>query len=133
MLLIMREEATLLLNQAKKDFEAGIVNLNNNLLFVAAFLFQQAAEKSLKALWITKLKKLPPLTHNLVRLAEELGANENIIKCAKILTPHAILSRYPTRDFAPYEIYTKEEVEELKSCAEQIIKWTEEQLKSLER
>jgi len=125
----MREEIEKYFEQAKEDLKAGIKNLENEILFVAAFLFQQAAEKALKALWIKIKKENPPITHNLLYLASSLNLPDELIKCAKILTPHAIISRYPSKEFAPYEIYTKEEVLKLKECAEKIIKWIEERLK----
>jgi len=125
----MRIESKKFFEQAKKDFEAGIKNFENRILFVSAFLFQQAAEKALKAYWIEKKKENPPSTHNLIIIAEALGLPNDLIECAKVLTPHAIISRYPTGEFSPYEIYTDSDVLRLKECSERILKWIEEQLK----
>jgi len=125
----MRIESKKLLEQSKKDFEAGIKNLENRILFVSAFLFHQTAEKALKAYWIEIKKENPPPTHNLIILAEALGLPNDLIECARILTPHAIISRYPTGEFAPYEIYIESDVLRLKDCSEKILKWIEEQLK----
>ncbi|RDD52337.1 HEPN domain-containing protein [Nanoarchaeota archaeon NZ13-N] len=125
----MRIESKKFLEQAKMDFEAGIKNMENKIFFVSAFLFQQAAEKSLKAFWIEKNKENPPSTHNLIILAESLNLPEDLIECSKVLTPHSVISRYPTGEFAPYEIYSEAEVLRLKECSERILKWIEVQLK----
>ena len=60
----------------------------------------------MKALWIGRRGELAPKTHNLVALATELGASENIVEAAAELSPEYVLTRYVTPEVAsPQDIY----------------------------
>lgn len=62
---------------------------------MTAFFSHQIAELSLKALWIREGDGLPPRTHNLVELATELGAPEEVLAASRILNLFYVTSRYP--------------------------------------
>ncbi len=62
---------------------------------MTAFFSHQIAELSLKALWVRDGDGLPPRTHNLVELATELGAPEEVLAASRILNLFYVTSRYP--------------------------------------
>jgi HEPN domain-containing protein len=69
-----------------------------------------------------KEKRMGIRTHNLVFLARELGASQNIINDCAELTPDYITTRYPdAATGAPFESYTRESAERhLKMVKEEI-------------
>ncbi|MBS3072110.1 HEPN domain-containing protein, partial [Candidatus Pacearchaeota archaeon] len=89
-----------------------------------AFFLQQSAEKALKALLIKRMKELMK-THDLVVLARKLNAPEETIEHCKKLTVVYLETRYPDTNIAK-EI--KEEIENLKDSAKEILKWTKKNL-----
>ncbi len=109
------EEAEKWMEIADKDIHAAEVNLDNELYDYAAFLSQQAAEKALKALYVKRFKKLRKI-HDLVVLAKELGAPQDIIQKCKELTPAYVYNRYP--DVVP--------IKGINSIAEDLIQYARE-------
>jgi len=110
------------LNHAVGDFNlAGKVSkkIPYELL---CFHAQQAAEKSLKAIFI-KIDKPFPHTHNLERLLlllSEEGINiPPVIQKAKLLTNYATDTRYP----GDYDPISKNEYKQALSLAEKVLNW----------
>ena len=117
------KEAIIWLAKAAKDLVAGKINLGQNLFDVSAFLSHQAAEKALKALYIARFKRLWKI-HDLEKLALSLGADEDILKYCRELTPHYIASRYPL-DVK----YSKKVSEDALKCSKAIVEWATKKLK----
>lgn len=90
----MRKEIDYWFEQAKADLKSATDLLKTENFYASVFFSQQAAEKSLKALYIDE-KRMIAKTHNLVFLARELGAPENIINNCAELTPDYLTARYP--------------------------------------
>ena len=118
------EEIEIWMKTSEKDLRAAEINLDNELYDYAAFLAQQAAEKSLKAFYLKKFKKIRKV-HDLVALARELEAPENIIQKCKELTPAYLYNRYP--DVTPVE-NINEVAKDLLEHAEEIIAWVKQKL-----
>ncbi len=94
----------------------------------SVFFSQQTTEKSLKSLYI-KEKRTSVKTHNLVFLARELDAPQNIINDCAELTPDYLTTRYPdAATGAPFESYTRESAERHLKMAKEVLQWVEMKL-----
>ena len=98
----------------------------------ACFAAQQAAEKSLKAILLSRGEDAWGHTVTallgLVTTAEQAG--EELITCAKSLDKHYIPTRYPNGfdTGAPVDFYTKKDSEDAIRCAETIITFARSQI-----
>jgi len=111
--------------KAEDDLDVAKYNLKGNKIEAGLFFLQQSSEKALKSLYIKKFKKLIR-THDLVLIAREVKAPEEIISLCKQLTPLYQFTRYP--DASPIdnlnELSTK-----LTNYTEEILKWVKKKLK----
>ena len=110
------------LRYARSDLElAGIIRPNEVLFEGLCFHAQQAAEKALKAVLVTKCIP-PPKTHN-IRILLDLLSQEIIvpqeIEDSASLTDYAVTSRYPG-DFEPVD---EKEYKEALRLAETVVVW----------
>ena len=76
------------LREARGALDVGVYAMT-------AFFSHQIAELSLKALWVRDGDGLPPRTHNLIELAQGLGAPEGVLSATRALNPLYTTSRYP--------------------------------------
>ena len=85
------------LEQAKYDLATAGDMLKAGRLYYVLFCCQQAVEKMLKAIYARKLEDVPPRTHQLVRMAEEikLELSEEHKGFLRELSAYYIQSRYP--------------------------------------
>ena len=101
----------------------------------ACFASQQAAEKSIKAVILSRGADARGRTVTallgLVTTAEQAG--EALITCAKSLDKHYIPARYPNGfdTGAPVDFYTKKDSEDAIHCAETIITFARGQIEQL--
>ncbi len=119
----MEDEVKKWFDSAQEDFETAKSNLENEKLRAAGFFAQQAAEKSLKALYIKKFKELYKV-HDLVILARKVGAPQEIIEICDELEPLYTATRYPD----DIKNYTAADIEDLIEKSKQVIEWTKEKL-----
>lgn len=115
----MREEVERWWNRAQEDLETARANIDVERFYASAFFSHQAAEKALKALYLLEKEEIWKI-HNLVTLAKELKAPEDVIESCDILDPHYIATRYPVEVEDKYRVETAEEA--IKNC-EAIMKW----------
>ena len=108
------------LKRARRDLEIAEYNLNSDYIIFAPIYSQQAAEKALKAIYISEFSKLLR-THDLVKLAKEIKAPTKIIELSAKITPAYVATRYP--DVA--EIYDKESVIEVFNASKEVLEWVE--------
>ena len=91
----------------------------------ACFASQQAAEKSLKAVLVSRGEDAwgHTVTALLGLLVSEAEAGEELIECAKTLDKHYIPARYPNGfdAGAPTDFYTKKDSDDAILCAERLI------------
>lgn len=112
------------LEQAREALAAGLYQM-------VAFFSHQIAEEALKGLWIVKGDGLPPRSHNLVELAEGLGAPEAIVSGCRGLNPLYTASRYPdVANGNPIENYDARIAGEALDLAESVFAWCLSQLPS---
>ncbi|MFQ5801948.1 MAG: HEPN domain-containing protein [Candidatus Methylomirabilales bacterium] len=126
----MREEIRNLLGQAEEDLETARVTVEHGRYYAAAFFAQQAAEKGLKALYLL-MRREPTFTHDLSRIAEQLGAPVEVREDAADLTPEYLITRYPNAANAvPAKLYTKRKAEASLERARRIMGWVKTSLPS---
>ncbi|MDO8660643.1 MAG: HEPN domain-containing protein [Candidatus Woesearchaeota archaeon] len=106
--------------KATEDFDTALFNFQHKKYDYAAFLFQQAAEKALKAVLIAKGKGVIR-THDCFSLARIAGAPEKIVRASEIATPFYARTRYPD---AMLVIVEQEDVERLKNACNEVLAWS---------
>ena len=102
----------------------------------ACFAAQQAAEKSIKAVILSRGADAwgPTVTAllGLVTTAEQAG--EELITCAKSLDKHYLPTRYPNGfdTGAPVDFYTRKDSDDAIPCAERLISFARSQIEQPE-
>jgi HEPN domain-containing protein len=125
----MREEIQNWLKQAEKDLRAAKNSLKSGDFEWASFQSQQAAEKALKALFISKKRSFPQ-THDLVKIGGKLKVPKSLMVSLRELNPEYTIARYPNAaNAAPFEIYYKEKARDRINHGEKVLKWIKKQLK----
>ncbi|MFN4178673.1 MAG: HEPN domain-containing protein [Armatimonadota bacterium] len=128
----IEEQAQELMAQGDADLQAARDNNARGHHYVAVFLAQQAAEKYLKALYLIRFQMTPLRTHDLERLATDLGAPAQIVALGKPLTEDYIRSRYVNATgVAPFKVFDANIAQERINQAEQIRSWVRQQLEQL--
>lgn len=99
-----RDLASQMLAEAEVSFDAG------NFL-TTAFIVHQVAEQALKALWVIRSDGVPPRTHDLTDLADELDAPAAVRDACADLNPLYMNTRYPdAANGNPGRIHTRTSV-----------------------
>ena len=125
----MRKESEDLLKQAESDLKNAELLFRNEAYDLVAFLSHQMAEKAVKAYIYEKKEDIPPKVHNLKELGDVAGVPLNISFNLRDLTPHYIVSRYPSASVGvPAEIYTKETAEGLLKKAKEVLEWVKKSI-----
>ena len=110
------------MEKSQRDLNTAEVNFKEGIYDASAFYSQQAAEKSLKALYIKENKKLWKI-HDLYELSLKVGAPSEISEFCEQLTQHYIATRYPTD-----AEYSKEDAEEALKQSRDVIEWVKKKL-----
>ena len=97
--------------------------------FYAVFMCHLAVEKALKGLYQRKLAKVPPKTHNLIYLLDEIGVipDENIGREMAKLNEAHITTRYPEDIDKLQEVYTQAVTERILARTKEILEWIRKQ------
>jgi len=126
----MRTETKYWVDYAVYDLETAKAMLNSGRYLYVTFMCQQAIEKILKAIIIESKSVAPPFSHNLRRLAEIAGIDQEMaeeqINFLDDLSPFCVAARYPAYKnkmagiatenvFAKYLVKTKEMFQWLKN------------------
>ena len=95
----MEKEITYWIEHAQYDLDTAEAMLDSGRYLYVTFMCQQAIEKLLKAI-IIKIKSIAPsFSHNLRRLSEIAGIDENMteqqLNFLDDLTPFCVAARYP--------------------------------------
>ncbi len=124
----MREETSNWWKQAQKDLAAAKRSVISKDYEWAAFQANQAAEKSLKALFLEK-KKQSVASHNLAHIGNMVKAPQEIVEALQDLNAEYTVARYPdAANAAPFEIYSEVKAQQKVKHAEAVLKWTQPQL-----
>jgi len=113
------------LRQAEKDLEHAKRARSGNDFEWACFAAQQAAEKSVKALY--QSIHVDAIGHSVTRMLRDLPADlrpgEEVMLLAKELDKHYIPSRYPNShpEGAPMDYYTDRDATSALEAAERIV------------
>ena len=119
--------------QAERELVAARNSLRSGDYFAAAFWAQQAAEKALKALLMSR--GIVARTHNLLELGrlvrEELGMDiSELVNELRELTIHYTVARYPNAANAvPYELYDEAGARRLVEMADKVVEWVRRRLR----
>ncbi|MCX5885859.1 MAG: HEPN domain-containing protein [Proteobacteria bacterium] len=112
------------IQKAKEDLNTAQYNLDGGKYEAAAFFAQQAAEKSLKSVYIKKFNELIKI-HDLVLIARKIDAPKEIRDRCKELTPAYLYTRYP-------DVVTISNIDEVATklidYAQEVVLWAEENL-----
>lgn len=121
----MREESRRWLEQAREDFETAKANFQIKKYYACAFFCQQAAEKSLKAVSVEKLKNQPK-TRSLIELKDLVKADP-VADELRELNPDYTVSRYPdAANGVPAKTYDAKKAERKLEAAEKILRWVDQ-------
>lgn len=107
------------LERAEEDLDTARFNHGGGRFPIAAFLAQQAAEKVLKALLISRGQPLRKI-HDLVVLGRALSAPRAVEDACDLLNPHYIEARYPTGLVDKYE---DDDAREAIDAAAEVVAW----------
>jgi HEPN domain-containing protein len=119
----MATEADEWLEKAEEDLETANYLIQGSKNQPAAVFLQQSIEKSLKAVMVAKDQELD-FTHNLLTLANKVKLPEEKTKYFARLNTAYTGARYPNSQES-----TIQNIGKIKEQAEEVIKWTEKQLK----
>jgi HEPN domain-containing protein len=120
----MKEETGKWWKQSASDLTTAEYNLKGKRLSAAAFYSQQAVEKALKALQIERSDRFDR-THDLVYLADKLGAPDDIVKLCEIITPFYTATRYPDVETR----YDSRKAKSLLKASREVVEWVERSLR----
>ncbi|WP_054842477.1 HEPN domain-containing protein [Vulcanisaeta distributa] len=121
------------LAQALRDLRTAENSLNSGDYYACAFWSQQAVEKALKALLISRGGKVVK-GHDLVELGyiirDELHIDvSRIMDHLRELTMHYTTSRYPdAANGLPYEVYTEGKARSVLEMAREVVEWVRQNL-----
>lgn len=125
----MRQEIKNWWEQAEADLKTAKDNLMLKNYYASVMFSQQAAEKSLKALYVLRTGKFPPKTHDLIQFCQSFEAPLKIVFLAESLTGTYLSSRYPgVAEVIPAKFYDEEKAELHLEEAEEIIKWVSQMI-----
>ncbi len=123
----MKPETERWLELAREDLQMAGAALEGSLFRPCIFHCQQALEKAIKAMWLEKaLEGVPPRTHQLVALAEEVGIrlSQDQVDFLDDLSGQYNPSRYG--DVAVE--YSHEEAENYHEGTKELFSWLRQQL-----
>lgn len=125
----MRPEALAWWEEAEAELEGARHLLASRDYHLCAFLCQQAVEKGLKALWIYRLKEMPPKTHDLTDLASRLEAPVRLGRAFRELNPLFATTRYPdAANGVPSRMFDQEIAQARIQDAEEVMAWCRNEL-----
>ncbi len=124
----MREEIRNTWMQSEEDLRTAELIIEVGRFYASVFFSQQAAEKALKALYIYQKKRLPK-THNIVELASDLVAPDEVIEACQELNPDYVTTRYvDAANGVPAKMYSRNSAIIHLQYAKTVIKWTQQHL-----
>jgi HEPN domain-containing protein len=126
----MEERTGEWLRQAEYDMDTADYMYEGGRYFYAVFMCHLAVEKTLKGLYHEKRGGVPPRTHSLVYLLQEVGIKppEEPGKVIVMLSEASIPTRYPEDLAKVQQIYTQAAVEGILAKSKAVIAWIKEQL-----
>lgn len=129
----MEKEISYWIEHAVYDLETAEAMLNSGRHLYVTFMCQQAIEKLLKAI-IIKIKSIvPPFSHNLRRLTEIAGIDNDMtdqqLNFLDDLTPFCVATRYPAYKNKMAWIATQEVSKNYLQQTKELFEWLKELMK----
>jgi HEPN domain-containing protein len=125
----MREEIANWYRQAGRDLISASNSLNSGDFYLSVFMSQQAVEKGLKAIVLTKFRNKFIPEHSLIKLGKKVNIPKRYHVALKKLSPQYFLARYPdASEDVPFELYDKEVALEFLNMAKEVFAWINKQL-----
>ena len=125
----LKDEARGWMEKAKSDLKHAKSSLELGDHDWTQLASQQAAEKALKSVCISKGIGLMRV-HDLTVLARKLDAPRNILEQAGLLNPFYAASRYPDVEMALDEKQKRHAAEDAVSSATNILQWCKKQMRT---
>ncbi len=119
----MREDVRVWIEEAEDNLVTAKLLYQNEKFKDVAFYCQQIAEKALKALQIYRLNRFDRI-HDLIKLAQTVKANKEIMEDCSYLVGYYVDSRYPV-----IKTVNEEEAKELLEKCEGVLEWSKSSLK----
>jgi HEPN domain-containing protein len=119
----MRDDVKIWIDEAEENLVTAKLLYEGERFKDVAFYCQQIAEKSLKALQVNKLNRFDKI-HDLIRLAQTVGAGKEIIEDCSALVGYYADSRYPVT-----KMVNEEEAKDLLDKCEGVLEWVKSNLK----
>jgi len=122
------------LSEAEYDLETAVILLENRRYNAACFYAQQAAEKAVKAVLLSR--NIWRVGHSVLDLLKELRHHvevpEELLDAARALDKHYIPPRYPNvfNSGAPHEYYTEEDAREAVELAGKVLAFARRALRT---
>lgn len=116
------------LAQARRDLEKAGLDLRHGYFEWACFTAHQAAEKALKAVF--QARGVSVRGHSLLRLLQELQADETLLHSARVLDRYYIDARYPNGfpSGSPMEYFDETLAKEAINAADAIVRFSSDHL-----
>lgn len=113
------------LKQAEYDMDTADIMFENGRYFYAVFMCHLAIEKALKGFYLKVHNTVPPKTHNLLYLLNQIGKRpgRTTVKFVIRLNTASISTRYPDDLLKIQEAYTKEITEDIITRSKEVLKW----------
>ena len=115
---------------ADYDLQTAEVMLKGERYLYVAFMCQQSAEKTLKAIYVYKKNVLPPRTHNLLYLVDILGISleKPRLELLSRLNLFYLESRYPGERNNLAKALDKDKAQDILSKSKEVIKCLKQML-----
>jgi HEPN domain-containing protein len=114
------------------DFTTAEVMQKTKRFLYVGFMCHQVIEKILKALYVSTKKSTPPITHNLVSLAKDIGIYEGLSDEQKnfinLIRPLNVEARYPSYKEQLKKTLNEEKCRDILSQTKEFLKWIKKQL-----
>lgn len=113
------------LRQAQYDMETADYLFDGGRYFYAVFMCHLSIEKALKGLYVKRLNKTPPKTHNLIYLIEFINIDipENHYDVIFTLNRISVPARYPDNLQTILKEFNKSKTIEVIEQSKEVLKW----------
>jgi HEPN domain-containing protein len=113
------------IKQSDYDIDTAKDMLKSGRYIYTIFMCHLAVEKGLKALAVTKLKKEPPKTHDLLYLCKVINSDipDELKISLQQLNELSVPTRYPDQLEKMIKIYGKDKAEALLKDSLEVLKW----------
>ena len=126
----MQEDIDVWTRQSARDMKTAQNCQAEGDFYAAALFCQQAAEKGLKAMIMSRTGKPAPKSHKLKLLGEMVGAPVEVLTALTAVDPAYLLARYPdATDRAEADRYSKGHSDSLITKTREVLEWIKSQMR----